>query len=68
MDYYFIRSELYQFVYNNKQINLSQKQKTMNYLLTGIYKKQILEYISLNISIDEIKEKFLNDIVINIKK
>lgn len=67
MDYYSVRSELFQFVYNNKQINIHQKQKVMNYLLIGIYKKQILEYMSLNISIEEIKDKFLNDIVIKIK-
>jgi hypothetical protein len=68
MNYNFVRDELYQFVYNNKQINLSQKQKGMGYLLIGVYKKQILEYISLKISIEEIKEKFLKEIVILIRK
>jgi hypothetical protein len=47
---------------------LSQKQKGMGYLLIGVYKKQILEYISLKISIEEIKEKFLKEIVILIRK
>lgn len=67
MDYIFVRSELFQFLDNNKQINLTQKQKGMNYLLIGIYKKQILEYISLNLSLDEIKEKFLQEIIMTIK-
>jgi hypothetical protein len=68
MDYKSVRSELFQFIYNNKEINLSQKQQAMNYLLIGIYKTQILEYMLLNISIEEIKKKFLNEIVIKIKK
>ena len=69
MDYYFVRSELFKIVYNNKQINLSQKQKAMNYLLIEVYKKQILEYLSINnICIEEIKDNFLNDVIINIKK
>lgn len=68
MDYNFVRSELFQFVYNNKQINLTQKGKGMNYLLIGIYKKQILEYISLNLSLEEIKDKFLKEVIIIIRK
>jgi|688.fasta_scaffold1395947_1 hypothetical protein len=69
MDYYFVRRELFKFVYNNKEINLSQKQQAMNYLLIGIYKNKILEYLSINnICIEEIKDKFLNDVIIKIKK
>ena len=67
MDYYIVRSELSEFVYNNQQINLTQKQKGMNYLLIGIYKPQILEYILSGLTLEEIKEIFLKEVIMNIK-
>ncbi len=68
MDYNFVRSKLFQFVYDNKQINLTQKQKGMTNLMIGIYKPQILEYISLNLSIEEIEDKFLQEVIMIIRK
>jgi hypothetical protein len=63
MEYSLIRSELFEFIYNNKHISLEKKRKILNYLSIGIYKKQIIEYMSLNISVEELKDKFWNNIV-----
>ena len=63
MEYSLIRSELFEFIYNNKHISLEKKRKILNYLLIGVYKKQIIEYMSLNISVEELKDKFWNNIV-----
>ncbi len=61
--YKFIRTELTVFICNHKEINLDQKSKGVTYLLIGVYKKQILEYISLNFTLDKIKQEILKDIV-----
>jgi hypothetical protein len=68
MNYEFVRNELFQCVYNDKNINLTQKQRAMNYLLIGIYKNKILEYISLTIDMEKIKNMFYEDIVTKITK
>lgn len=67
MDYLTMCHELVQYIFNNKTINLSQKQRAINFLLIGIYKIQILELIEKYDNLDTIKEKFLEEIIINIK-
>lgn len=68
MEYENVKNELFQFVCDNKEFNLTQKQKTMEHLLIGIYKKEIIKYIESGYDINTIKEKFSYEIVKNIKK
>ena len=60
MNYYLIRSELLQYIYNCKELNVHKKQKVMTNLMVGVYKTQIMEYISLQLEMKKIKEDFLN--------
>lgn len=66
-DYSFVRSELCDFIYNNDTLSLTQKQKTMNCLLIGLYKTQILHYIDTSSSLEQVKQTFFNEIILNNK-
>jgi len=67
MDYSVVRFELSQFIFNNNELKISQKQRAMNYLLIGIYKPAIMEMINEGMDMDKIKQTFLENIVLKIK-
>jgi len=67
LDYSIVRFELSQFIYNNNDITITQKQRAMYFLLIGIYKTAIMEMINSGLDIDKIKQNFLETIVLKIK-
>ncbi len=68
MEYSVVRSELAQFIYDHSDITLYQKGRAYNYLLVGLYKTLILDYISKYDDIETIQFVFLNDVINRIPK
>jgi len=63
MEHAYVRNQIYQYIYNDKYLNVRKKIIAMNNLQIGIYKKQIMNFISLHSNINDIINAFVKEVV-----